>query len=115
MNDRVLTSSQIAQDVGVGHVLDHVRTPDEVAAEHVVEFRQVTKTYNVGATNEFTAIQNVTFVVEDLPGRGEFISVLGPSGCGKSTILRLIAGLEPQHPAPGGDVLVQGEPVEGPG
>ena len=40
----------------------------------------------------------MTFVVEDLVGKGEFVCVLGPSGCGKSTILRLIAGLEPQHP-----------------
>ena len=51
-----------------------------------------------GRSNEFTAIRDVTFVVEDLVGKGEFICVLGPSGCGKSTILRLIAGLRPQHP-----------------
>ena len=48
--------------------------------------------------NDYTAIRDVTFVVEDLPGKGEFVCVLGPSGCGKSTILRLIAGLAPQHP-----------------
>jgi NitT/TauT family transport system ATP-binding protein len=41
--------------------------------------------------------------------------VLGPSGCGKSTILRLIAGLEPQHPATTGEVLVLGKPIFGPG
>ena len=54
----------------------------------------VTKTYNAGTPQAFTAIRDVTFVVEDLPGKGEFICVLGPSGCGKSTILRLIAGLD---------------------
>jgi NitT/TauT family transport system ATP-binding protein len=43
------------------------------------------------------------------------VCVLGPSGCGKSTILRLIAGLEPQHPATQGDVLVKGQPVRVPG
>src|SRR6185369_10243245 len=31
------------------------------------------------------------------------------------TILRLIAGLEPQHPPTVGDVLVLGQPVTGPG
>ena len=56
-----------------------------------------------------------TFVVEDLVDKGEFICVLGPSGCGKSTILRLIAGLGPQHPPTKGEVLVMGQPVNGPG
>jgi len=81
----------------------------------VVEFVGVSKTYNVGKANEFTAIKDVSFVVEDKPGHGEFIGVLGPSGCGKSTILKLIAGLEPQHPATTGTVSVLGQPVTGPG
>ena len=101
--------------VGMGTVLDHVRTPREVLRPHVVEFRNVTKTYNVGKAEEFTAIRDVNFVVEDIADKGEFICVLGPSGCGKSTILRLIAGLEPQYPATGGDVLVLGKPVIGSG
>ena len=104
-----------AQDVGVGHVLDCVRAPDEVHRGRVVEFRSVTKTYGAGGPNAFTAIKDVTFVVEDLSDKGELIAVLGPSGCGKSTILRLIAGLEPQHPPTMGEVLVQGRSVTGPG
>jgi NitT/TauT family transport system ATP-binding protein len=102
-------------DLGMGRVLDHVRQPDERQVPHVVEFRNVTKTYNAGQPNAFTAIKDVTFVVEDLKDKGEFVAVLGPSGSGKSTILRLIAGLEPQHPPTTGDVLVQGQPVLGPG
>ena len=108
-------SSPAAQDVGVGRVLDHVRTSDDIPRTHVVEFRDVTKTYSVGQPNEFTAIKDVTFAVEDLHGKGELICVLGPSGCGKSTILRLIAGLEPQHPPTTGEVLVQNRPVDSPG
>ncbi len=81
----------------------------------VVEFKDVTKTYNPGRKNSYTAIKDVTFVVEDIPDMGEFITVVGPSGCGKSTVLRLIAGLSPQHPPTNGEVKVFGLPVTGPG
>jgi NitT/TauT family transport system ATP-binding protein len=108
-------TAPVALDVGVGHVLEHVRSKEELPRPPVVEFRQVAKTYNLGRANEFTAIRDVTFVVEDRPDKGEFVCVLGPSGCGKSTILRLIAGLEPQHPPTQGEVLVMGQPVRGPG
>jgi NitT/TauT family transport system ATP-binding protein len=101
--------------VGIGRVLQGVRQPGEVRQPHIVQFREVTKTFNAGRSNEFTAIRNVTFVVEDLIGKGEFICILGPSGSGKSTILRLIAGLRPQHPPTSGEVLVMGERVDGPG
>jgi len=89
--------------------------PAAPAVPHVVEFKNVTKTYNAGTSRAYTAIQNVTFKVEDIHEHGEFIAVLGPSGCGKSTVLKLIAGLEPQHPATTGEVLVKGQPVSGPG
>ncbi len=108
-------NSPAAADVGMGKVLDHVREPAESPRPHVVEFRQVTKTYNAGQPNAFTAIRDVTFVVEDLPQKGEFVCILGPSGCGKSTILRMIAGLEPQFPATQGEAIVLGKPVTGPG
>ena len=104
-----------SQAIGMGEVLDRVRSPQELALPAVVSFRQVGKTYNAGRSGQFTAIRDVSFVVEDLPDKGEFVCILGPSGCGKSTILRLIAGLEPQHPATSGEVLVQGNPVAGPG
>src|SRR5262245_13133861 len=103
------------QAIGMGEVLGQVRSPQDLARPAVVSFRDVTKTYNAGRAGQFTAIRDVSFVVEDLPDKGEFVCVLGPSGCGKSTILRLIAGLEPQHPATSGKVLVQGQPVTGPG
>jgi NitT/TauT family transport system ATP-binding protein len=76
----------------------------------IVEFRGVTKRFG-----NFTVIRDVTFAVQDWPGRGEFVAILGPSGCGKSTVLRLIAGLRPHHPASEGSVLVAGKPVELPG
>jgi NitT/TauT family transport system ATP-binding protein len=80
----------------------------------VVQFKQVTKRFQRGGQWN-TAIEKVSFVVEDIPGAGEFITILGPSGCGKSTVLRLIAGLQPQFPPTEGEVLVFGNPVTGPG
>ena len=77
----------------------------------VVQFTDVSKVYD----NGLKAVHDITFTVEDRPDKGEFVCVLGPSGCGKSTILRLIAGLRPQHPATTGTVLVAGRPVQGPG
>jgi len=88
--------------------------PDE-APVPIVEFRHVTKTFNPGKANEFTAVRDITFQVNPEHEHGEFICILGPSGCGKSTILRLIAGLEPQHPPTSGEVLVLDDPVTGPG
>jgi len=77
---------------------------------NVVDFRNVTKKFG-----DLPIIHDVTFSVEDLPGKGEFICILGPSGCGKSTVLRLIAGLRPHFPATEGTVLVGGGQVGGPG
>jgi NitT/TauT family transport system ATP-binding protein len=44
--------------------------------------------------------------------RGTFVTIVGPSGCGKSSLLLAIAGLV--QPA-SGCVLVNGQPVSGPG
>jgi NitT/TauT family transport system ATP-binding protein len=104
-----------ATSVGIGEVLDRIRKPDDILIPRIVEFQQVTKTYNADTPHSYTAIKDVSFAVADLPGKGEFVCVLGPSGCGKSTILRLIAGLEPQHPPTTGKVLVGNRSVTRPG
>lgn len=42
----------------------------------------------------------------------EFVTIVGTSGCGKSTLLNIVGGLvEPS----GGQVLIDGEPIQGPG
>jgi NitT/TauT family transport system ATP-binding protein len=84
------------------------------ALPEVVRFTGVSKTFGHGP-KAFTAIRDVNFAITDHPDGGEFISILGPSGCGKSTVLKLIAGLSPQHPPSTGSVRVFGEPVTGHG
>ena len=81
----------------------------------VVEFRNVTKIFDAGTPKAFTALKDVSFVVEDRPEQGELIAILGPSGCGKSTLLNLIAGFDSHLPPTEGEVLVRGKPVTGPG
>jgi len=71
--------------------------------------RNLSKTYfDLYAATHVTAVQDVSLEV----GAGEFVSIVGPSGCGKSTILNMIAGFVP---VTGGEILVGGKPVNGPG
>ena len=79
----------------------------------VVRFNKVTKAFGEGQSAK-VAIQDVSFVVHDLPNTGELIAIVGPSGCGKSTLLRIIAGLRPHFPATSGDAHVFGRPIEKP-
>ncbi|MFI0908445.1 ABC transporter ATP-binding protein [Streptomyces sioyaensis] len=84
-----------------------------------IEFEQVRKTFpakrgkaqrhgSARGDVEFTALDGVDLRV----GAGEFVVVVGPSGCGKSTLLDLLGGLA--RPT-GGRILLDGEPVTGPG
>jgi NitT/TauT family transport system ATP-binding protein len=71
--------------------------------------RNLRKTYfDPFAGTKVTAVQDVTLDVRE----GEFVSVVGPSGCGKTTILNMVAGF---LPSTGGEILVGGRPVKGPG
>ena len=92
-----------------------VSRPSSADRPAAVEFRNVTKIYGQGTPREYVAIADVSFTIPDVENHGEISSFLGPSGCGKSTVLRLVAGLEPQHPPTSGSVTVLGRPVVGPG
>lgn len=74
------------------------------AQEAVVRVESLTKEY----AGDIRALDGVSF---DVP-RGELTSIIGPSGCGKTTTLKIIAGLVA---ATGGEVVVEGRAVRGPG
>ena len=84
-------------------------------APPVVEFREVSKTFNPGKPTEFTALRDLSFRIDDVPDYGECFAIVGPSGCGKSTVLNLIQGFSDVYPPTTGQVLVRGERVLGPG
>ncbi len=68
-----------------------------------------------GLTKRFAARDGEQTVLEgiDLSVRQrEFVTIIGASGCGKSTLLRLVSGLDE---CSGGRVLMEGEPIGGPG
>jgi NitT/TauT family transport system ATP-binding protein len=72
-----------------------------------IAVENVSNAYESGGES-VQALSDVSFSVDD----GEFCCVVGPSGCGKTTLLRTIAGLETPD---SGSVLVDDEPVTGPG
>jgi len=81
----------------------------------VIEFRNVSKVFNPGTKREFKALEDLSFVIEDHPTKGEIRAILGPSGCGKSTALNLLCGFREVMPVTSGEILVRNKPVVGPG
>ena len=74
-----------------------------------LSLNHLSKTYfDPYAGKHVIAVRDVSLCVN----QGEFVAIVGPSGCGKTTILNMIAGF---LPITGGDILLDGKPVTGPG
>ncbi|MFI1393543.1 ABC transporter ATP-binding protein [Streptomyces sp. NPDC020681] len=75
-----------------------------------ISFQGVGKTFPVRGKQQrpVTALDGIDLDIAD----GEFLVVVGPSGCGKSTLLDLLGGLSDPT---SGRILLDGEPVTGPG
>lgn len=71
-----------------------------MAAENVVEARNIVKTYVLGK-KRFEVLKGVSFSAR----KGEFLSIQGPSGSGKTTLIFLAAGLDLPD---SGEIIVNG-------
>jgi NitT/TauT family transport system ATP-binding protein len=74
----------------------------------ILDVRDLVKEFTTSDGHRVRALDRVSFRAH----RRELLCVIGPSGCGKSTLARLIAGLDP---CDGGQILLDGKPVDGPG
>ena len=84
-----------------------------VGAEHdrdmpAIEVKDMTAGYGgiVDGEPKVTILRDINVEVDN----GHVVGVIGESGCGKSTLARVMAGLLPQAK---GDVLLEGEQLEG--
>lgn len=69
----------------------------------MVEFKDVTKTYQIGS-QVIKANDKVNFEIIE----GEFCVIIGPSGAGKTTILNVLGGMDTvTH----GDIIIDGKPI----
>lgn len=73
-------------------------------AKAIIRTEEVAVTYNLGKSNEFKALRNMSVEIMSR----EYIIFFGPSGCGKSTLLYSIFGVLP--PA-AGKVYVKGDSI----
>ena len=73
----------------------------------ILSVRNLTKSFGQNGSAH-VALNGVSIDIH----RRELITVIGPSGCGKSTLIRIVAGLDE---ATGGEVLLDGHEVCGPG
>jgi NitT/TauT family transport system ATP-binding protein len=100
---RVPTRGAKLGPVSVGHA-----AAPSTAAISKVGLNDICLSYGTQSGERLLALDHINLQVR----AGEFLCIVGPSGCGKSTLLHLIAGL---HSQTSGEVLVDGNPVQGPG
>ena len=80
---------------------------DHAAGAPRVRFANVSLEFPI-ASGSLRVVDDVSYDIRE----GEFVAVIGPSGCGKTTMMGMLAGF--QKPT-GGEVLLAGRPVAGPG
>lgn len=56
----------------------------------MITIKNLDKTYNLGKSNAFKALNNVSIIIED----GEMVAIMGKSGAGKSTLMHIIGCID---------------------
>lgn len=72
--------------------------------EPLIEFKDVTKTYQSGEVT-INAANGINFEINE----GEFVIVVGPSGAGKTTVLNILGGMDNVTE---GEVIIDGKHIE---
>lgn len=57
---------------------------------NIIELKNITKVYDMGAAQQVAALQGVDLVI----GKNEYVAIMGPSGSGKSTLMNIIGCLD---------------------
>ncbi|WP_434223275.1 ABC transporter ATP-binding protein [Sinimarinibacterium thermocellulolyticum] len=97
----------VASDAAADAAPQTIAAPPAPAASACLALRGVSKGYGSGAQRT-TVLRDINLSIAE----GEFVAIVGFSGTGKTTLISLIAGL---IQADGGEVIVRGKPVTGPG
>lgn len=77
-----------------------------MAAENLIEVKNLKKYFKVGKNAILKAVDDVSFVIK----KGETLGLVGESGCGKTTCGRTVMGL---YSATGGEVIYDGVNIQG--
>lgn len=56
----------------------------------MITLTNVSKVYDLGEGQSFTALKDISFAIKD----GEFVGITGPSGSGKSTLMHIVGLLD---------------------
>ncbi|QGH33192.1 ATP-binding cassette domain-containing protein [Gracilibacillus salitolerans] len=70
----------------------------------VVNVENVQKIFGKKSENQFKALDNVSFTIEE----GEFVGIMGPSGAGKTTLLNVVSTLDK---ATSGKIEIAGQDI----